>query len=115
MLDGKRQKRIYMHRQILNPGQGLEVDHINGNKLDNRRCNLRPATHSQNGMNRGARRGTSTGLKGVCFSKQKGKFHAVIHAGRKKNHIGFFLTAEAAKAAYDKAAIEKHGEFARLN
>lgn len=108
-------KRVLMHRQIMNAPDGVEVDHINGNKLDNRRCNLRFANHAQNGMNRGPRSDSSTGVKGVYFSKQKKKFHAEIRSNGVKKNLGFYTDLKEASDAYDRGAILYHGEFARLN
>lgn len=111
----KKRKGTYMHRVILNPGNGVQVDHINGNRLDNRRCNLRIATGSQNRSNIGPTRFSKTGVKGVCFRVERGSYEAKIGLGRKRIHLGTFKTLEEASMAYNKAAMELHGEFARLN
>jgi len=90
-----------------------EVDHINGDKLDNRICNLRLATRAQNMQNRGNRRSNSTGYKGVTFSKSRQKFIAQIVANGRYYRLGQFATAEAAHEAYKSAALKLHGDFAR--
>jgi hypothetical protein len=90
-----------------------ETDHRNGNGLDNRRFNLRPATRSQNLMNRSSGRMDKTGFKGVRF--EAGKWRAAIKANGVRKHIGYFSSPELAAHAYDVVALELHGEFARLN
>jgi hypothetical protein len=104
-----------MHVAIMKPQEGFEIDHRNLNKLDNRRDNLRIATRSQNKCNTPSRRDNKLGVKGVSFKIANNKFVAQIVVNGKKKHLGLFETVEEAKAAFDKAAIDGHGEFARLN
>ncbi|MDQ0154944.1 HNH endonuclease [Robertmurraya andreesenii] len=104
-----------MHRLVLNAPKGYDVDHINGNKLDNRKCNLRIATRSQNNYNKTTQSNSSSGFKGVSWSKQRNKWRARIHVNKKEIHLGFFEYAIDAALAYNEAAIKVHGEFARLN
>jgi hypothetical protein len=94
---------------------GKFVDHINGDRSDNRICNLRLATKAQNGMNRGKQSNNTSGMKGVSWAKNAGKWSAHIKINRKKIHLGLFNNIEHAAAAYDSAAISLHGEFARTN
>lgn len=102
-----------MHR-LLCPFAKGGVDHINGNGLWNSRSNLRPATHSQNGSNQAkTSRKTSSIYKGVCWNKKNSAWCASIGIMRK--HLGYFKSDLEAAKAYDKAAIAKYGEFARLN
>jgi len=101
-----------MHRLIMGNPQGMEVDHINGNGLDNRRCNLRVVTTSQNQANQHARRGRSS-FKGVF--KQRSRWRARIHVQQKGINLGSFLTEEEAARAYDAAALHYFGEHACLN
>lgn len=89
------------------------LDHINGVKDDNRLENLRPATKSENGMNRTKQRNNATGYKGVCFDTSKGRFLATIKRRGEQHRLGHHKTAEAAHAAYVKAAEDLHGQFAR--
>lgn len=90
-----------------------EVDHINGDRSDNRACNLREATRAQNAANVPARCDSRAGVKGIRFDPRLGRWIAAITAGRRRMHIGVFDTAEAAHAAYVEAARQHHGEFAR--
>lgn len=91
------------------------VDHRNGNGLDNRRANLRAATHAENMRNRGLFSNSTSGFKGVSWSKHVGKWQAAIRADGKRHYLGCYSTAEAAALAYDVAAVELHGAFAWLN
>jgi hypothetical protein len=107
-------RKTYMHRLILNTEKGIETDHINGNTLDNRRCNLRLATKSQNAMNVKSKGGTSK-YKGVHFSTRKNKWIAQIVSDCKHHYIGeYFLEIEAA-IAYNNMSQKLHGKFAKLN
>jgi len=114
--DSDRVKQRYLHRQIAE-AKGLEidgsqVDHINLNKLDNRRENLRPATHSQNMANKPPRKGKT--YKGTDLVSS-GRFRATGQIDGKKVHIGTFDTEAEAARAYDAWATITHGEFAYLN
>ena len=88
-----------------------EIDHINGIKTDNRMCNLRVVTRSENAMNRSVRRDTKCGLKGVQASGSK--FVAKLCRDGRSYYVGTFDTAEQASEAYKAAAALIHGEFAR--
>jgi hypothetical protein len=105
-----------MHALVL-PGVGL-VDHINGSGLDNRRENLRPATASQNGMNKKAKRGSRSPYKGVTFladTKRSRPWAAKIKVGEKFLDLGRFTNPRDAALAYDQGARKHFGEYARLN
>jgi hypothetical protein len=91
------------------------VDHVNGDGLDNRRSNLRPASPRQNNANLRLARNNTSGFKGVSFHKQTGRFRAALNTNGKCIHLGLFSTAEEAAHAYDVAAIQLWGEFARPN
>lgn len=89
-----------------------QIDHINGDRADNRIENLRLATKSQNMMNRGIQAGNTTGYKGVSLDKSKGQFRASIKVMKRHKHLGYFDRAEDAAIAYAKASLALHGEFA---
>ena len=91
------------------------VDHKNGIKSDNRWCNLRSASKAQNNSNQQIYKNNTSGLKGVSFYRPNGKWKAQIQKDGVKIGLGYFLTKEEAKAAYDQAALRLHGNFARLN
>ncbi len=92
------------------------VDHINGDGLDNRRSNLRQATHSQNMANKRLYRNNTSGFKGVSRNRGKGRpWRASIRANNVRYRLGNHDTPEAAARAYDAAALKRFGEFARLN
>jgi hypothetical protein len=110
----KNGKQVYMHQMILG-FPGSKVDHRNGNGLNNRRYNLRTATDSQNQMNKRIGRNNTSGFKGVSFQKSARKFKAYIRKEGKLHHLGLFMTAEEAAAAYNRKALELFGEFASLN
>lgn len=107
-------KTQYMHK-LLFPEIKL-ADHINRNKLDNRKENIRYATHSQNSINRGKNKNNTSGFKGVYFEKDRSSFSARIpYKGCRSYRIGNFPTAIEAARAYDAKAKEIYGEFAVLN
>ena len=90
-------------------------DHANRNTLDNRRCNLRFATWSQNGINKPAPSNNTSGIKGVYFKKDRGKFLARITKDGKTYNLGYFTRASEAALAYNQKAQELFGDFAFLN
>lgn len=116
--NGKRvTQSIKMHRQILRASKGVFVDHINGDKLDNRRSNLRFATTAQNNRNSKTPAHNSSGYKGVYEDKRnlKNKWQAYITVDNKKIHLGYFYTKEDAAKKYNDVAKELFGEYARVN
>lgn len=111
--DGKN-KTIAMHRLILNAPNGMFVDHINHDPLDNRRANIRLCTPAENTRNRRPQKNGS-GYKGVRYKKNQNLWEARIRLNGKRRSIGYYATAVRAAIAYDKAAREMHGEFAHTN
>jgi hypothetical protein len=108
-------KIIRMHRYLMNPQVGFEVDHIDMNGLNNQRSNLRICTRSQNRCNSLKPKNNTSGFKGVSFQKSNKKFQATIKLNGKQSHIGYFNTSIEAAKAYDIEAIKIYGEFARTN
>ena len=109
-------RTILMHRVILDAPPGMQVDHVNGDGLDNRRSNLRLCSASENSHNARKRRGvTSSQFKGVTWRKDSQKWRARIRSNHRLILIGQFDTEEAAALAWNEAAIKYHGAFARLN
>ncbi len=109
---------VYMHRLVLNATARQQVDHQNGNGLDNRRSNIRIATASQNSANRPVGVHSRSGLKGVWRITGKGyrrEWRAVLTVNGRKHYLGHFATAEEAARAYDRKATEVFGVFARPN
>ena len=114
--DSKRMRFVSMHRAIMGRPKGLQVDHRNRKRLDNRRENLRTATNSQNQYNKNkTKRKTSSIYKGVTYIKSTGKWRAQIMFNRKNIALGEYDEEVAAAKAYDEGAKKYHGEFARLN
>lgn len=107
-------KREYLHRLITKAPKGLFVDHINGDKLDNRKKNLRICTSAQSACNTKTSSNSKSGFKGV-WKLPYGRWCAQITKNREKIHVGVFDTPEEAALAYNKKAKELHGEFAWLN
>jgi hypothetical protein len=106
-------RQVRLHRLILNAGLGEWVDHVNGDTLDNRRSNLRIVTADQSRANQGGWGLTS--YRGVYYDAEKGRWRARIHVNGSRRHLGYFDTAGEAAAAWDEAAEEAWGEYARLN
>ncbi len=107
-------KIVRMHRLILNPKKGEYVDHINRNKLDNRRENLRTCTNGQNTMNQPKKSQNTSGFKGVTRHSAT-RWLAQIKVNYKNNYLGLFKFKRDAAKAYNEAALLHYGEFAYLN
>jgi len=105
--------KTYMHRLIMNPPQGRFVDHVNGNGLDNRRCNLRLCTPAENMRNRRKNPGSSR-FKGVSLH-ECGKWNASLGIDNQNLHIGLYDDEVEAARARDRWAFALHGPFAWLN
>lgn len=108
-------RKVYMHHLIIPRNEGMIVDHINGNGLDNRRSNLRLCTYSQNAMNSKSKKDGK--FKGVFLlsNNNESTWAARIWVSRTSVNLGVFKTEVEAAAAYNEAALKYHGEFAKLN
>jgi hypothetical protein len=104
-----------MHRVILDAQEGQIVDHKNGDRLDNRKENLRIANPSQNCWNSKLCTKNTSGYKGVTYVKKTGKWAAQIHLKNKKISLGSFESRHDAARMYNFWAIDLFGEFAKLN
>jgi len=103
---GGKFRTVYMHRELCPTDK--TVDHINGESLDNRKSNLRPATRSQQAINRKSK---VDGPKGVQFRLDSDMYRAYLG----NRYLGQFASKTEASNAYDKAAIKEYGSFARVN
>lgn len=109
-------ERTLMHRLIMKAPDHLEVDHIDGNRLNNQRSNLRLCTSSQNKCNRGPRSDNKSGYKGVSWHKQNQKWTVRVKTPHGKYlSCGCYHDIREAAMAYNKVAKRLHGEFAYLN
>jgi len=108
-----RSKNVYMHQMILPTPVGIYADHLNGLRLDNRRENLREATHSQNGQRRKLQVNNKTGYRGVTPTKNG--WVSQIYCSKKHITLGHYTCIETAAKAYDRAAIKYFGENAATN
>ena len=106
---------ILMHRLIMNAPKHMQVDHRDGNKLDNRKDNLRLCSRVQNCRNRKLNANNTSNFKGVTWDKKDKRFRAKIYVHRKTIHLGSYTEKVPAAIAYNNAATELFGEFARLN
>jgi hypothetical protein len=105
-----------MHREIMGLANGdpMQVDHIDPTQtLDNRRCNLRLATFTENQRNKRRQRNNTSGIKGVSRNKS-GRFQVTIHVGGKNKYLGRYDSVAEAGRVYAEAAAKYYGEFARL-
>ena len=109
-------RHIRMHRQILNAPENMEVDHINLNRLDNRRSNLRLATRQENSFNRKKfNKKSHSKYKGVTFHIRDRCWQACIRVNGKHIYLGSFDKEVDSAMAYNKAAKKYHGKFANIN
>lgn len=108
-------KPFFMHREILGlTDPKIMTDHEDHNGLNNQRGNLRIADSSQNNSNRRSLTGTSK-YKGVCWNEKRKKWRSYICVNKVRSDLGCYETEEEAAMAYDRKALELHGEFACLN
>lgn len=108
-------KIVFLHRKIIKATEGYEVDHINGDTLDNQRNNLRIVTRRQNAQNSKKRKGSLSKYKGVTWNKERNKWQAQIKVDGKQLFLGHFRNEISAAKSYDKAAVKYFGDYARIN
>ena len=111
-------KRIYLHRFILDAKEWEEVDHINGDPLDNTRDNLRLCTHKENLSNKKTPSHNTSGYKGVTYfkhGKRIKRWKAEVKVDGKTKCLGYYFTPLEAATVYNQKAIEIYGEFAKIN
>lgn len=105
-------RQVMLHRVVMSvTDPKLQVDHIKGNKLDNRKSQLRVCTNQQNQFNRGKNKNNTSGFKGVKWRKDRSTWIAVINFNMKRKIIGTFDCPKKASRAYLAAAKKLHGEF----
>lgn len=103
---------VFMHRVIMKTPAGMEVDHIDGNSLNNQKSNLRNCSHNNNQKNM---RISYKKYKGITYVGNVSGYKARLYCNGERIHLGFFKTEEEAALAYNEAAIKYFGEFANLN
>ena len=104
----------WMHREIMKTPKGMETDHINGNRLDNRKSNLRICTRAENLRNRKTNYNTFSGIKGAHWNKNSKMFHSSIKIKGQSIFLGQFKTKEEAGNVYKIKAQELFGAFAKV-
>lgn len=110
-----RPTQIWMHREVLGTPEGMQTDHINGDRSDNRRVNLRVVTGSQNQMNAKRRSDSRSPFKGVTWDKRANRWVARLVYQSKRIYVGYFKDSKDAAIAYDNKVKELLGEYAWLN
>lgn len=106
---------VALHRYVVKAQEKEHVDHINGNKMDFRRINLRCCTRAENLRNRPKSKNNSSGYKGIRKHGSSSSWWATIMVNRKRIHLGSFSSPDVAARVYDRAAVLHHKEFANLN
>lgn len=115
--DGGPRRMVRMHRLVigLDCSDSRQVDHIDGNGLNNRRGNLRIATESENNFNRDIQRNNTSGFRGVSFHRGTGKWMSQTTVKGKYHNLGLYETPEQAHEAYLAACLQLRGELPRIS
>lgn len=114
--NGKRKDvTIHMHRLVMDAPEGLEVDHIDGNPLNNQKSNLRLCSHEENRRNNKMYASNKSGFKGVSYSARHDKWITYIRFMNKSYNLGIFSDRIEAALEYDNVARQLFGEYARVN
>ncbi len=108
-------RTIFMHREIMQPPPGMIVDHVDGNRADNCRFNLRVCTRSENQCNTCKKGRCTSRFKGVSYDKRHRKWYACCQVEGAYRWLGYFDDEVEAAKRYDRTAVEQFGAFARLN
>jgi len=111
----EKSRLILMHREIMQPPKGMVTDHIDGNKVNNCRFNLRVCTRRENMHNKRKNGGAVSRFKGVGYNRRSRKWYARIRFRGEDVWLGYFTEEAEAARAYDRKAVELFGEYARLN
>lgn len=111
----KSNRQAHLHREILNAPKGMCIDHINGDKLDNRKSNLRLCTNQENIRNSKVMIKNTSGFKGVSWMKSKSKWRARIKVNMREIHLGLFASKLDAVRCYNKGAKRYFSDFAYIN
>ncbi len=118
-LSNGKQMKIRLHRLLMAESNDMDVDHRDGNGLNNRRRgdtgNLRIVTSSQNMHNKRVSINNSSGVKGTYWEKTRSKWRALIAVDGRRHHLGYFDSKDEAAAAYARASDDLHGEYGRIN
>ena len=112
---GMRDDHVFLHRLVMDPPEDAFVDHIDCNKSNCCKSNLRICSQTENNRNVGLQQNNRCGFKGVYWASDRGKWRAEITVDRKHIHLGSFDSAIEAAKAYDKAAVQHFGAFAKTN
>ena len=105
--------QVLMHRVIMGAPHGVQVDHINGDTLDNRIANMRLVSGPENSLNRKKYKNNTSGVKGVYWNSRLSKWHSQIRFRNKRVHLGFHESIEDAEQAYRIASMSMFGDLAR--
>ena len=109
--DKETRKKIKLHRFIMNAKGNQIIDHINGDVLDNRICNLRLSNSIENLQNTNAQKNSSTGIKGVYWSKKRNKWNGMVQVNGKRKNLGYFNDFEECWRAVEQYRYDAMNEY----